>query len=43
MELKVGGVCKAFIAVCTLKGSLTRMGALMLLWKNNKNREREQQ
>lgn len=31
MELKVGGVCKALIAVCTLKGSLARMGALMLL------------
>lgn len=31
MELKVGGVCKALIAVCTLKGSLTRMGAFVLL------------
>lgn len=30
VELEVGGVCKAFIAVCALKGSLTRMGAFML-------------
>lgn len=33
VELQVGGVCKAFIAVCALKGSLTRMGAFMLLTK----------
>ena len=31
VELKVGGVCKAFIAVCALKGSLSGMGAFMLL------------
>lgn len=31
VELQIGGVCKALIAVRTLKGSLTRMGALVLL------------
>lgn len=31
MELEVGGVCKAFIAVRALEGSLTRVGAFMLL------------
>lgn len=30
VELKVGRVRKAFIAMCALKGSLTRMGAFML-------------
>lgn len=30
MELEVGGVCEAFIAVGALKRSLPRMGAFML-------------
>lgn len=39
MELEVGGVCKAFIAVCALKGSLARMGAFMLLREIKKKRK----
>lgn len=30
VELKIGGVCKAFIAVRALERSLTRMGAFVL-------------
>lgn len=30
VELKIGGVCKALIAVCALERSLTRMGAFVL-------------
>lgn len=30
VELKVGGVCKAFTAVCALKRSLARMRPFML-------------
>lgn len=42
MELKVGGVCKAFIAVRALKGSLTRMGTLMLLAEKLQQEKREE-
>lgn len=31
VELEIGGVGKAFIAVCALERSLTRVGAFMLL------------
>lgn len=41
MELEVGGVCEAFIAVGALEGSLARMGALMLLMKREKTQKIE--
>lgn len=41
MELEVGGVGKAFIAMCALKGSLTRMGAFMLQTEIKKTKNKE--
>lgn len=41
MELEVGGVCKAFIAVCALKRSLSRMGAFVLITKKIRHEKKE--
>lgn len=38
VELKVGGVCKAFTAVCALERSLARMGSFMLFSKKKKGK-----